>query len=72
MNNREKATIIFEALKDLHSNETLERAIGRYVRNHRGDYKDYLDIISSIRELANKKKLSLLDAARRLAESYQS
>lgn len=72
MNNREKATIILEALRDLHSNETLERALGRYVRNRRGDYEDYLDIISSIRGLAKKKKLSLLDAAQRLAESYQS
>ena len=72
MNRRAKAEIIWSALKDLHSNETLERAIGRYVRNARGSYEDYLEIISTIRDVAKKKKLSLLDAAKKVAKSYES
>jgi hypothetical protein len=72
MNDGEKAVIIWEALRDLHSNETLERALGRYVRNHKGDYGDYVQLISAIREISKKKKLSLLKAAERLAKSYES
>jgi hypothetical protein len=72
MNDREKAMLIREALKDLHSNETLERALGRYVRNHKGDYGDYVDLMSKIREISKRKKLSLLKAAERLADSYES
>jgi hypothetical protein len=71
MNKREKATVLWEALRDLHSNETFERALGRYVRNHRGDYEDYLELISAVRDMA-KKKLDILDAAKKLAESYES
>jgi hypothetical protein len=72
MNKREKATVLWEALRDLHSNETFERALGRYVRNHRGDYKDYIELISVVRDMAKKKKLDILDAAKKLAESYES
>lgn len=72
MNDREKAEIIWEALRDLHSNETLERAIGRYVRNHKGDYEDYIQLISTIREMSKKKKLTLIKAAEKLAKSYES
>ncbi len=72
MNDREKAEIIWEALRDLHSNETLERAIGRYVRNHKKDYEEYIKLISEIRQLSQKKKLTLLKAAERLAKSYES
>ena len=72
MNDRVKAEVIWSALRDLHSNETLERAIGRYVRNLKGSYEDYMGIMSTIRELAKKKKLSLLDAAKKVAESYES
>ncbi|MCK4444691.1 MAG: hypothetical protein KAW09_09120 [Thermoplasmata archaeon] len=72
MNDRVKAEVIWSALRDLHSNETLERAVGRYVRNLKGSYEDYLSIISTIRKFAKKKKLSLLDAAKKAAESYQS
>jgi hypothetical protein len=72
MNDHEKATVIWEALRDLHSNETLERALGRYVRNHKGDYGDYVELISEIRQISKRKKLSLLKAAERLAKSYES
>lgn len=72
MNKRVKAEIVWSALRDLHSNETLERAIGRYVRNAKGSYEDYLEIISTIRDLAKKKKLSLLEAAKKVAKSYES
>lgn len=72
MNDREKATILWEALRDLHSNETLERAIGRYVRKHKGEYEDYIELISAVRDMAKKKKMRLLDAAKKLAESYES
>jgi hypothetical protein len=72
MNDREKAAVIWEALRDLHSNETLERALGRYVRNHKGDYGDYVELMSAIRLISKRKKLSLLKAAERLAKSYES
>ena len=72
MNDREKAEIIWEALRDLHSNETFERAIGRYVRNHKGDYEEYIKLISEIRKLSRKKNETLLKAAERLAKSYES
>lgn len=72
MNEREKANIIREAVRDLHKNETLERAIGRLVRRRRGGYQDYQDIISSIRKLAQKKKIDLIKAAKRVAADYDS
>ena len=72
VNKKVKAEIINSALKDLHSNETLERAIGRFVRNARGSYDDYVQIMSDIREISSKKKISLLKAAEKLAESYES
>jgi hypothetical protein len=72
MNKKVKAEVIYSALKDLHSNETLERAIGRYVRNAGGSYEDYVQIMSAIREISGKKKMSLLKAAKKLAESYES
>lgn len=72
MNNRKKAEVVWSALRDLHSNETLERAIGRYVRNYDGKYEDYLDIMATIREVAKKKKLDILEAAKRVAKSYES
>jgi hypothetical protein len=67
VNEREKAKIIRDALRDLHKNETLERAIGRLVRGRKGSYQDYMDIISSIRDMAQKKKIDLIEAAKRVA-----
>ncbi|MFQ6060007.1 MAG: hypothetical protein ACE5KV_01760 [Thermoplasmata archaeon] len=70
MNEREIARVISEALGDLHKNETLERALGRFVRRYRGNYEDYLEIISSIRDLAQRKRIDLIEAARRIAASH--
>jgi hypothetical protein len=48
-------------------NETFERALGRAVRRHGGDYADYLAMITEVREYGRSRKLSLVEAARSLA-----
>ncbi|MFQ5883686.1 MAG: hypothetical protein ACE5IO_01135 [Thermoplasmata archaeon] len=68
MREQDKARAILDAITDLHKNETFERALGRMVRNRRGSYEDYMDIIAEIRELATKKKIDLLEAAKRIVK----
>lgn len=68
MNEQEKIEVIRDALNDLHKNETFERAVGRMIRNRRRSYEDYLDVIATVRELATKKKIDLLQAAKRIAK----
>ncbi|TET90957.1 MAG: hypothetical protein E3J35_04805 [Methanomassiliicoccales archaeon] len=68
MREQDKTRAILDAIKDLHTNETFERALGRIVRNRRMSYEDYMDIIAEIRELANKKKIDLVEAARRIVK----
>ncbi|MFQ5838456.1 MAG: hypothetical protein ACE5HJ_06705 [Thermoplasmata archaeon] len=64
-----KAVIIREALKDLHKNETFERALGRTLRRHKRNYEDYLEIIGEVRKRARREKVDVLEAARREALS---
>lgn len=68
MREQDKTRAILDAIKDLHTNETFERALGRIVRNRRMSYENYMDIIAEIRELANKKKIDLVEAARRIVK----
>ncbi len=56
-----------EALKDLHKNETFERALGRVLRAHKRDYQDYVQLIGAVRERARREGVGLLEAARREA-----
>lgn len=44
-----------------------ERALGRTVRAHGGDYAEYVALISEIREVARRRRLDLWAAARELA-----
>ena len=62
-----KASILQEALKDKHKNETFERALGRILRAHGRDYEDYLELMSEIRERAGREKVDIVEAARREA-----
>ena len=66
------AAIIDDALKRRRKNETLERAIGKAVRRSGGKYKDYIEIMSSIRDIREAMNLTLEDAARQLADADQS
>ncbi|MEE9237120.1 MAG: hypothetical protein V3U52_04970 [Thermoplasmata archaeon] len=62
-----KASILQEALEDMHKNETFERALGRILRAHSRDYEDYLELVSEIRERAGQEKVDIVEAARREA-----
>lgn len=59
--------IIRKALKDTHKNETLERAIGRIVRQEGGTYEVYIKIMSDLREKALAERITVFDAARMIA-----
>lgn len=59
--------ILLEAIRDLHKNETFERALGRVLRRHGRDYKDYLELMGRVRERATKEDVDMLAAAKREA-----
>ena len=61
------AQVLREAVKDQHSNETFEKALGRIVRKHHGTFQDYMDLIAKVRGRAKKGDISLPDAAKVLA-----
>ncbi|MCJ2531834.1 MAG: hypothetical protein LN413_05980 [Candidatus Thermoplasmatota archaeon] len=61
----DRGTILQEALKDLHRNETFERALGRILRRHGKGYKEYVEIMGAVRAQVNKEGIELLEAARR-------
>jgi len=61
------SVIVSEAIKDRHPNETLEKAVGRVVRRHHGKYEDYLRTMADVRDLAYKKKLTVIEAAKLIA-----
>ena len=64
---RSARDLIVEALGDLQKGETIERALSRILRRYGGTYEDYVRIMSDVRDLASKEKLSNLEAARRIA-----
>ena len=57
-----------EAVKDLHKEETLERALSRILRRYGGTYDEYIRIMGEVRELANREKITALEAARKLSQ----
>ena len=63
------AEVLRETLKDKHSNETFEKALGRLVRKNQGTYRDYRELIHQVRDRARKDRSSLDEAARALAAS---
>ncbi len=62
--------ILLEAVKDLHKGETIERAVGRVLRRYGGTYEvDYLRIMTNVREVARREKITPIEAARKLAQA---
>src|SRR3989442_8306353 len=60
--------LLAEAVKDLHKEETLERALSRILRRYGGTYDEYIRIMGEVRELANREKITALEAARKLSQ----
>lgn len=65
---RSPRDLIAEALGDLQKGETIERALSRILRRYGGTYGEYVRIMSDVRDLATKEKLSNLEAARRITQ----
>lgn len=61
--------ILREAVRDRHKNETFEKALGRVLRRHHKTYRDYMRVISDVRNRAASRKIDLEEAARELAQS---
>ncbi len=59
--------ILRDAL-DLPPKEAFEKCLGQSVRRHGGSYQDYLDLVTQVRELARKRKVSAREAAKLLAD----
>ena len=59
--------LLAEAVKDLHKEETLERALSRILRRYGGTYEEYIRILGDVRDLANGAKISAIEAAKRIA-----
>ncbi|MDD1743892.1 MAG: hypothetical protein LUO85_04615 [Methanomassiliicoccales archaeon] len=55
------------AVEKERNNEPFERALGRALRNAGFDFDAYILIISEVRALAKREKISLEDAALRLS-----
>jgi len=69
---RKKEDLIKDALRELHKNESFERALARVIRKNNGTYRDYIETISEIREYALKRKLDLKEAAKKLSSKPSS
>jgi len=61
------AEILAKALRMMRKKETLERAVGRTVREENGKYEDYLRIMGNVRDRAYSKGISPVEAAKELA-----
>ena len=61
------AQVLREAARDIHTNETFEKALGRAVRTHQGTFEDYMDLVAKVRARAKKDGTALRDAAKALA-----
>jgi len=58
--------VLRETVKSQLRKEEFEKALGRTVRNKNLEFKDYVEIITELREVANSDGTSLEDAARKL------
>jgi len=65
---RRDIEVLRKAVKNRHGNETLERALGRAIRDDKGDFKRYIRIISEVREYAHKKRINVIKAAKMLVK----
>lgn len=70
--NLEHLEILKEALETKQRKEELERAVGRVIRRRNLEFKTYVEVMSELREIARREKVSLDDAARRLLEEEDS
>ena len=59
--------VLRDAVRDHHPNESFEKSLARAVKEHKGTYQDYIDLMGKIRERARKEKGTLSDAAKALA-----
>ena len=62
---------VSRVLKDalaLSEKQSFERCLGQSVRRHGGDYQDYIDLVSKVRETARTRKISVREAARALVD----
>ncbi len=57
--------VLEETLASRHE-QSFERALGRVIRRHGGDYADYVAIVTEVREHARPRNLNLKDAAKNL------
>ena len=64
---RPSRELLEEAVRDLHKEETIERALSRILRRYGGTYAEYVRIMGDVRDLAHREKITALEAARRLA-----
>jgi len=58
--------VLSEAVKTRQRKEELERSIGRAIRRRDMDFKVYVQLMSELRDVAHREKMSLDDAARKL------
>jgi len=60
--------VLREAVRDQHSSESFEKALGRIVRKHRGTFEDYVDLIGRVRRRAEEDRQGLVSAAKALTD----
>lgn len=63
----DRAALLAETVKDLHKNETFERALGRILRRHGHSYEAYRALMDELRERSRREGVDLLVMARRVA-----
>ena len=58
--------VLRETLKSQLRKEEFEKALGRTVRNRNMEFKDYIEIVTELREVARADGTAMNDAARKL------
>ena len=57
------AQVLREAVRDIHRNETFEKALGRAVRTHHGTFEDHMELVAKVRAQAKRDGTGLVSAA---------
>jgi hypothetical protein len=69
---RDLLEVLKDAVRTRQRNEDLDRSVGRAVRRRGLDFQAYIEIMSDLREVSEKNKISEEAAAKRfLAENEQ-
>jgi len=63
--------ILKEAIETRQRKEELDRSIGRALRRHDMNFKEFVMMTSELRELSGKKGISIDDLARELLSQHQ-